>query len=322
MPVKHQLKVLCLALVASSVYNYSFACGDPPPPPPPPTVSISSSGGTGICSSSNGYTINIGNATSATISCFGGEILSFPSSCGGASVSTGSDINGEYLFLNSSGTFSCSYAINVFWPHSFALIRVTATNANGSTTKDYSVSGGLSVNKIAGSECSPPLSLSASGAVGASISWSVSSTSGSPLPTLSTTSGPVTHVSNIQPGVFTVIATASCSGQFKDQYGYTFVSFACLQAPDLQPHANSSLQSFSVFPNPVPSGQPVNVRMPDVEEAFDIRLLQQNGSIVRQWNGFVPGNTIPTDVLPAGIYFVQLIASDGQHEVKKIVINN
>ncbi|MBX2875364.1 MAG: T9SS type A sorting domain-containing protein [Saprospiraceae bacterium] len=321
MPIKHQLKVFVSALIPFGAISYSYACGPPPPPPPNPTVTISTSGGTGICSSSNGYTIDIGNATGATISLFGGEVLSFPSSCGGASATTSGDINGEYIFLNSSNTFSCAYAINVFWPNSFALIRVTATNANGSTSKDYSVSPGLTVSKIAGSECSPPMSLSASGAIGASISWTVNSTSGDPLPTLSTTNGPITHVSNIQPGVFTVTATANCGGQFKDQYGYNFVSFACLQSPNLQPDAKSSTQSFNVFPNPVQSGQPVNLRLPSAESTYDVRLLQQNGTLIKQWNGFDPGSTIPTDLLPAGIYLIQLMASDGQHEMKKLVIN-
>lgn len=322
MPVKHQLKVLCLAFFLLGALSYSYACGPPPPPPATPTISISTSGGTGICSSSNGYTINIGNATGATISLFGGEVLSFPSSCGGASATTSGDINGEYIFLNSSSTFSCAYAINVFWPNSFALIRVTATNANGSTTVDYSVSPGLTVSKIAGSECNPPLSLSASGAIGASISWTVNSTSGDPLPTLSTTTGPITHVSNIQPGVFTVTATASCGGQFKDQFGYTFVSFACLQASDLQPHSRSTAQTFNVFPNPAQAGQAVNLRVPSTEGVYDVRLLHQNGSILKQWNGLGATTPIKTDQLPAGVYFVQLIVSDGQHQVKKLVINH
>ncbi len=317
----NQLKLIILAFLLCAGINHGYACGGGDDDgPTAPSVTISASGGSGICSASNGYTIDIGNAESATISLFGGEILSFPSSCGNASITTGADINGEYIFLTSASTFTCTYAINATWPSSFALVRVTATNSAGSTSRDLSVSSGITVNKIAGDACSPPLSLSATGANGASYTWSVNSTSGDPLPTLSNTAGYSTHLSNIGPGVFTVTATAKCGSVVKDYGTYTFQTFSCLQRPNVLPQALSEVKSFDVFPNPAQTGDEITLRLPNVDVAHHLKLFDQRGAIVKQWRNSRNLSTISTESLPAGVYFLQLVTTKGKAETKKLVI--
>ena len=72
------------------------------------------------------------------------------------------------------------------------------------------------------------------------------------------------------------------------------------------PQVDSTARAFTLFPNPVTAGTMVSLSQDNPDPALEVRLIDATGRIVRSLRLNGVGTNIPTDGLPAGLYFLQV----------------
>lgn len=73
-----------------------------------------------------------------------------------------------------------------------------------------------------------------------------------------------------------------------------------------------------VLPNPIRSGQSLQVKMSDNQTASKIKLIDINGHIIAK----VEGDHFIIPRVSSGIYFLQILSSSGVFEVQKLYVSN
>ncbi len=81
--------------------------------------------------------------------------------------------------------------------------------------------------------------------------------------------------------------------------------------------------SVSVYPNPISSGSPLTIQLPEESEAASVSLTSLFGGIVWQMNTHCAGSTcqIMADFPASGVYFISIRTKQGGSIIKKLVVN-
>ncbi|MDR0729993.1 MAG: M6 family metalloprotease domain-containing protein [Prevotellaceae bacterium] len=74
----------------------------------------------------------------------------------------------------------------------------------------------------------------------------------------------------------------------------------------------------TLYPNPVPAGQPLYIALPEDTAGVTIRIYDIHGRTIRRQTNVY--NTIPAPE-QAGLYFLQIVSPDGTSAVQQIIVN-
>ena len=82
---------------------------------------------------------------------------------------------------------------------------------------------------------------------------------------------------------------------------------------------NIEKKSIGLFPNPVRSGQKINIEINGFKGYSELRLMNLDGHFIQTFNILKPLLSISTENLPKGLYFLQVNSHEGAKSVRLII---